>query len=491
MISDLLNRILAYKVYIPHALVLVGAIFMGYAVTKLHPMMYLAPLGLLVLGGAIYYPRQLFLALAFFTPLSIGLEDMTGFGGIGFHMPTEPLMFGLLLLLCIKGLGKRKWNTRILYHPIAIAAYFNLFWILVTSITSTMPVVSFKFMLGRLWFVAVCFFMAAHLFQQKDFFEKFVKAFLLGLSTVVVITLIKHGQRGFDEQVGHYIMGPYFKDHTSYGAIIAFFFPLAMAFYWYAKKFEHSKKLWGFIFLILTVGIIMSYTRAAWLSLIAALGVFVVLLLKIKFRTLLVSLTLAIGFFVTFQNDIIRALERNDQDSSSDFAEHIQSMSNITTDASNLERLNRWACAIRMFEEKPVFGFGPGTYMFQYAPYQKFSEKTWISTNFSTLGNAHSEYLGPLSEQGVLGLASFLAIAIAIMYTAIKILPRFPAGRERILLISCILGMVTYLSHGLLNNFLDTDKANVPFWGFAAIILILDIRSRKGIGEREGQNLEN
>jgi hypothetical protein len=29
--------------------------------------------------------------------------------------------------------------------------------------------------------------------------------------------------------------------------------------------------------------------------------------------------------------------------------------------------------------------------------------------------------------------------------------------------------------HGLLNNFLDTDKASVPVWGFMAIIVALDI----------------
>jgi len=473
-----LNLIASYRKYIPHLLSILGVFLIGYAVAKIHPLLYLAPAAILVFAGAIYYPKELFLCLVFFTPLSISLEDISGLGGIGFHLPTEPLMFGLLLLLTIKGAGKKTWDWDILYHPISVAIYFNLIWILITSLTSTMPMVSFKFFLGRIWFVAVCFFMAAHLFKQEGFFEKFIKAFLLGLSLVIVITLVKHAQRGFDEQVGHYIMGPYFKDHTSYGAIIAFFFPFSLALYWYSKQFNTKKWNWLTLFAIIFAGIIMSYTRAAWISLIMALGVYAVILLKIKFRSLFIGSALAVGLFFSFQTEIIRALERNDQDSSSDFAEHIQSISNITTDASNLERLNRWSCAIRMFEEKPIFGYGPGTYMFQYAPHQKFSEKTWISTNLSTLGNAHSEYLGPLSESGLFGMLSFLAIAIAVLYTGIKILPRFPKGKERSILLCCILGLVTYLGHGLLNNFLDTDKANIPFWGFAAMIMLLDIKSR-------------
>ena len=34
---------------------------------------------------------------------------------------------------------------------------------------------------------------------------------------------------------------------------------------------------------------------------------------------------------------------------------------NVSTDASNLERINRWNCAIRMYAERPFLGHGPGT----------------------------------------------------------------------------------------------------------------------------------
>ena len=37
------------------------------------------------------------------------------------------------------------------------------------------------------------------------------------------------------------------------------------------------------------------------------------------------------------------------------------------------------------------------------------------------------------------------------------------------------LGLITYFAHGILNNFLDTDKLSVPFWGFIAGIVALDI----------------
>ena len=69
---------------------------------------------------------------------------------------------------------------------------------------------------------------------------------------------------------------------------------------------------------------------------------------------------------------------------------------------------------VAMFEERPVFGWGAGTYQFEYARFQRSDLRTAISTNNADLGNAHSEYLGPLAEQGLLGLAGVLALLFII-----------------------------------------------------------------------------
>jgi len=50
-----------------------------------------------------------------------------------------------------------------------------------------------------------------------------------------------------------------------------------------------------------------------------------------------------------------------------------------------------------------------------------------------------------------------------------------------------LLGLVTYYVHGVMNNFLDTDKASVPFWGFTAVIVVLDLYSRKTAAAVEKQ----
>jgi O-antigen ligase len=134
-----------------------------------------------------------------------------------------------------------------------------------------------------------------------------------------------------------------------------------------------------------------------------------------------------------------------------------------------------------MFANKPVFGYGPGTYMFKYAPYQLKRDRTIISTNSADGGNAHSEYLGPLSESGVLGFLTFLIILGTVIYTAVNTYTRLTDVRLKAIVLAALIGLITYYFHGLLNNFLDTDKLSVPFWGFTAMIVAIDIYSRKEI----------
>jgi O-antigen ligase len=227
---------------------------------------------------------------------------------------------------------------------------------------------------------------------------------------------------------------------------------------------------------IFSVGLVLSYTRAAWVSLVGAIGVYLLMRFRIDFKLVVLTSAILFGLFFAFQDQIMHNLSKNRQDSSGDFREHVQSITNVSSDASNLERLNRWNSALRMFNERPVFGFGPGTYMFQYAIYQKSADKTIISTNQGDGGNAHSEYLGPLSESGVIGSLSILAIFIISLYTGINLYYNINHNPYlKGLVMAIVLGLVTYYLHGILNNYLDTDKASVPLWGMMSMLVAIQI----------------
>jgi O-antigen ligase len=253
------------------------------------------------------------------------------------------------------------------------------------------------------------------------------------------------------------------------------------------KESPGSMKYFAFFMLLIFItGLIFSYTRAAWLSLIVALGVLIVYLLRIRLIPILAVIGILIAMFFYYQKDIMIQLEsgRYKNTKNRDVEQRLQSIANVTTDASNTERFNRWASAMRMFSEKPFFGWGPGTYQFQYAPFQISTEKTRISTNFGEKGNAHSEYIGPLAESGIIGLLSVLAIIITTLLTAGKLIYHSADKRTRIFAMVLMLGLITYFIHGTLNNFLDTDKASAPFWGFIAMIVAMDIAEKKQVEKK-------
>lgn len=441
----------------------------------------LFPLAAVVLVMYIFALDKLLLLITFITPLAVNIRSFEA--NLGVSLPTEPMMFGVLLIFIIKLVAGGDYDKRIFRHPLTIAVILNLIWILITTFTSELPWVSVKFLVARLWFVVPFFFVAAILFRKFSNTKRFTWLYTMSLLIVIGYTLFRHAGYGFDEESGHWVMDPFYNDHTAYGAAIAMFIPFMAAFS-FDKSYSFSIRTTSLIvFVVLIVAIILSYSRAAWISLIAAFAVYLAVMLKIKFKWIATVLIILVISFFSFQHQIIEVLERNEQDSSTDLLEHVHSIYNISSDASNLERINRWQAGIRMFNERPYLGWGPGTYQFLYAPFQRSKEKTIISTNAGDLGNAHSEYIGPMAEQGFFGMVTVLLILIIGIYTGLKVHKKANDRRVKIMALMAVLSLVTYFTHGLLNNFLDTDKASVPVWGMFAMILALDLYHMKKLRE--------
>jgi O-antigen ligase len=423
----------------------------------------------------IFYLDKLLLLIVFFAPLSITLSNMGLGGGNNLYIPTEPLLLGVLILFLLKVWHNKNFDKRIALHPISIAIYANLIWILITSFTSTMPGVSFKFLLSRLWFVVPFFFLGTQLFRKLDNIKRYIWAYTIALLIVIGYTLIRLNDYGLlNQKAAHFVVKPFFNDHTSYGAALAMIAPLIITFIALYKNKSFKTITW-IVLIIFIFALIFSYTRAAWVSIIGGFLSWVIIKYRIKFKYILGMLGVIIILLFVYQDRIVMMLEQNDQESTTNIAKHAQSITNITSDASNLERINRWNCAIRMFQKKPFFGWGPNTYMFQYAPFQMSYEQTIISTSFGDRGNAHSEYLGPLAESGVLGMVTIMIIVIMTIYYGIKVYHESTDEKIKTLVLGVLISLITYFIHGVLNNFLTTDKASATFWGFIGMIVAIDV----------------
>jgi putative inorganic carbon (hco3(-)) transporter len=376
---------------------------------------YLVPLALFAIYAILFYTEFTFLSLFFLAPLSFNIEEFTK--SIGLFIPTEPILISFLFLVLALEL-KFKFIPRYIFkNQLIWVILIYLTWLFLTSITSSNPFVSFKFLVAKMWFIVPIFSLGTSIFQNPNRIRNFLWLFITGMVIVMVYTLMHHAIYQFGEKESHWVMSPFFKDHTIYGALVAFTIPLLFGLY-FSKKNEPLVQAILLCFLIINlIALYFSYTRAAWLSIIVALFVWFLIKIRIKISILLgISVSLAILISLSWTS-IQHSLAKNKSEhTTEDFGKRLESVSNVTTDASNLERLNRWNCAWDMFIDRPIFGYGPGTYAFEYARFQRPENLTIISTNFGDGGNAHSEYLGPLAETGFIGFCIIIALVSSIFF---------------------------------------------------------------------------
>lgn len=452
--------------------ILINAILIGTQ----RDYIVILPIVFIFLLTYLSFPLKFYLAYLILSPLSIPLSEFFKEISIDLWLPSELMLVALApvaLTMLLSNIHQNRWFT---WHPVLITIYIFLGWIAITSITSSMPLISIKYLILRMLYFIVLLYLPFILLVKKAItFKRIIAFYAIGLLVVILITLSKQLENGlFNKFAAHGSCNPFFTDHTSYAAVLALIIPVGIALF--ISSASAKRKIFFLAFtIVLIVAFVLSYTRAAWLSLMVAGVVWITWLLKIRFRYLALLAILFIGSIFYFQDNIIIWLNQHKTASSGDIRKHISSIANIRTDESNVERLNRWTSAIRMFKEKPLLGWGPGTFMFQYAPYQASYLKTRESSNLGLKGNAHSEYLGLLSEAGLPATLAFILIILILFYKGFNLALKLkPKSADRVILIGVLHGLITYVVHGFMNNFLDMDKVAVLFWGYAALILAME-----------------
>lgn len=412
--------------------------------------------------------------IVFITPLSVTYTIKE----LAISLPSEPLLIFIMLLFVWEVFFTNRYDKKVLKHPISIAIYISLAWTFITSVFSVDYLVSFKYLLSQFWFIIPCYFVVIPLFRKFKNLKNFFLCYVIPLSVIAIVCIGLLSTENFALSYAHYVMQPFYNDHTAYGAVLALFVPLSFVFVIGNEKLTPNiywRIFSTIVFIVLVLGLIFSYSRAAWASVLAAIGVFVVVRMRIKLKTILIGIGVVGAFVLIFWSSILGMLQQNNQDSSGNMVEHMTSITNISTDDSNVERLNRWACAFAMFEERPIVGWGPGTYKFIYSGYQKSYNLTQISTNAGILGSTHSEYLKPLSEQGFFGTIAVLILYLTTVCIGLRVYHKAEDKAVADLALFLVLSLVTYYVHGVFNNFLETEKLAVPFWGLTAMIVALDI----------------
>jgi len=356
---------------------------------------------------------------------------------------------------------------------------------------SNLPLVSVKSLI--IYTIYLTTFYLQWFMYPKDSARKIKQAigyYFAGLLLVCLMITLEHASYFFARPMAMRVPPPFFSDHTIYGTCLAFFVPIL--YYWIRTSASlFSKLFYTACMALFILAIFTTYSRAVWMSLLVVLAVYYLLHIRIpikKLTTALICFLILIGFF---QETAIEYLSQNRSDSKSRRAEvtdQLKSVGNISTDVSNLERINRWKSAVSMFNSKPLSGHGPGTYQFNFIPFQNPEDKTPISVNRASDnfsqgmgGTAHSQYLLYAAESGIIALIGFIACVLYTVKEAFHLYYNSTDEKEKLYIKALLGGYITFVFHSFFNNFLDIDKSASLFFLFSAGIVLLAVEKRRSL----------
>lgn len=409
--------------------------------------------------------KNLFLLLAFVLPLSSNFS----IGGLDLMLPAEWIIGVLTLVLLFDILNKKNYQL-ILKNP--LPALWIISFVL-PLILSSIFMVSLKFTLLNGVFV-LTFFYGTLRFGKGEVL-KWLKLYFVAFFLAVLWGGYQFLNFDFNPDTISGIFKPFYYSNTYVGATAALLSGFALGSGRLDKRY--------FVLAIVALAIIIfSESRAALISfmvmLIAYLFSFFSLKIRLILPALLIMIVLVFGSKNISESFTYNKIESHNPDAN--IFEETLSVTNVQSDVSNIERLNRWLSAIRMFQDKPHWGFGPGTYQFTYIPFQepklmnRLSVRNPDNIPKGSGGSAHSELLLQLSENGWPSTAIFIIIFLVWVYRGY-----LSIGELQIKRLPFFLGLITYAFHMNVNNFLNQPGFAFLFWTFGALLMRPDLFSHK------------
>ncbi len=442
----------------------------GAAVATRFYVLAVLPVLLLVVGQAVTDFRPLFYLLLFCIPLS---TEVTVPGGLATDLPTEPLMVGLMLAYF--AYLARHWphmGGRFFLHPVSLLLFAHLGWILLTTITSEMLPISIKFSLAKVWYIVTFFLLAGHLVRRPADIRRFFWLVFPPLLFVVVTALLRHAAYGFSFADQYKTMSPFMRNHVSYSCLITLFLPwLIYARTWYAAGSWRRRLITGAVPVFL-LGSYFSYTRAGYIALILAAGVYLAVRWQLVRPLLALGLAAAVlgSVYIVRENRYLEFAPNYETTVAHDQFNNLVSATYKLEDISTMERVYRWVAAGHMIPVRPWLGWGPGNFVNFYKGYTVTSFQTYVSDNPENSG-IHSYFLLMLVEQGLPGLVFFVLLLGGAFVLGERAYHRQPDPEYRAVLLTTLCSLAVIASFLLINDMIETDKVGSFFFLYLAFLI--------------------
>jgi O-antigen ligase len=458
---------------------LITALSICAAIAFQNFLLILIPAALLITYWTILDFRSVYYLLWCCIPFSLEIELP---GGFATNLPNEPLMVGFLLvsILLFAANAPKILKSRFLKHPITLFLGLHIGWMFICVLHSEATVISIKFFLAKLWYVATFYFMAGWILKQKVDLLKLAWIVFVPLSIAVVLTLVRHAASSFAFEQSNYVMQPYFRNHVDYACLLALFTPFI---FWMRQESQIGSTKRYFLtlfFLIFLIGIQFSYTRTAYVAIVAAVGYYWVVHYKLtKYVVLIgiIGLVWLIGFLQT-RNKYLDFAPNYEHAVSHTRFENLVEATYKLEDVSTMERVYRWVAGSFMVQKHFYFGFGPGNFYTFYKQFAVTRFRTYVSDNPEKSG-IHCYYLMTTVDNGVLGGILFLGLCFLGLLKGEDIYHQtVDVGRKRMVM-TVLLSFVIILMLIIINDLIESDKIGPFFFMNLAVLVNLDLLNQK------------
>jgi len=224
-----------------------------------------------------------------------------------------------------------------------------------------------------------------------------------------------------------------------------------------------NKYFWISLLLLLNLGLTVS--RGAYIAIVFTL-IFLLIYLFISHQYKKIIGVLLVTLLATALS-YLTIFKVNGSEAGKGFKEHsVIIFQDTNQDGSSMDRLATYRAAYEYFKERPLLGNGLGSFGLRFTPQEKQNAGTYATVN--------NEYIELLSENGIIGLALFLAFIISLLIAVIKRIRQNDLSQNNILIpvfLGCLAIFIQY-------NFFSTLYI-IYIWAFLALLksLTMDIQN--------------
>lgn len=446
----------------------------GAGILLNEPLWCLAPFALILSILLWERPERSLLLLLFSIPFS---TEYLFHERLGTDLPDEPLMLiTSFIFLAVWAHRPERLDRKTLTDPLLLLIGAVLAWSLITVLFSSHPVVSWKYLLAKSWYLGG--FVLAPLLCLNDR-KSFERLFIPLLSAILIVTgiaLLRHALSGFRFAAINDAVSPFFRNHVNYAALLVVAVPMLWAVH-RAASHPGVRHLAVAGTIIVAVALYFSYSRGAWLAVV--LGIIAGWLLQKKWLVHAYAILVLLAFAAVFW------LSRNDRYLNyahdyrttifhENFREHWIATYRLR-DVSTAERFYRWIAGIRMIADRPLTGSGPATFSETYKGYTVPAYKTWVSEN-EDRSTVHNYPLLVATEQGLPGLALLLVCWGMLLYRAQRSFHRAQDRFGRTVSMATGMTLVMVFTVNCLSDLIETDKIGSIFFLCLAILVAIERR---------------